>query len=122
MKEMQMISTLPKGYTNKNSTAEIRVSPDGSFLYVSNRGHNSIAIFKINALTGKLTACGHESTRGIIPRNFNIDPTGTYLIAANQKSNNVTVFKINKKSGLLNFTGSNIEVPKPCCVRFVKTQ
>ncbi len=118
MSEIQMISTVPKEFEGNNSTAEIRIAPDGEYLYVSNRGHNSIAIFKIDQSNGKLTALGNESTRGDTPRNFNIEPTGTYLVVANQNSNNITVFKIDKKSGLLKFTGSDIEVPKPRCVRF----
>jgi 6-phosphogluconolactonase len=117
--EIQTLSTLPPGFKGENTTSEILTSPDGRFLYVGNRGHNSVAIFSIDAATGKLTALGHESTRGEIPRNFNIDPTGTYLVAANQKTSNVVVFKIDTDTGLLKFTGSEIEVPNPICVRFL---
>jgi 6-phosphogluconolactonase len=117
---IQTLPTLPAGFEGDNSTAEIRTTPDGRFLYVSNRGHNSIAMYAIDAKkTGKLTPLGFEPTRGEIPRNFNLDPTGTYLIAAHQKSNNATVFKIDKKTGLLSFTGSEIAVPKAICVRFL---
>ena len=119
--EIQTLETLPDGFSGENTTAEIVVSPDGRFLYVSNRGHDSIAIFGIDAKTGLLTAIGHESTRGQIPRNFCIDPTGTYLLAANQKSSNVAVFRIDRETGLLEFTGSEIAVPNPICVRFLAT-
>jgi len=115
-------STLPVGVKVKSSdsTAEVRVHPNGRFLYVSNRGHNSIAIFAIDPSTGKLAALGHESTRGKIPRNFNLDPSGRYLIAANQDSDNVVVFRVDAKTGLLEPTGSEIEVGSPVCVRFLE--
>ena len=116
--ELQTISTLPEP-TRGNSTAETRVHPSGKFVYVSNRGHDSIAMFKVDPATGKLTAIGHESTRGEVPRNFNIDPSGKYLLAANQDSANVVVFKIDQQTGKLTPTGSEIEVPRPVCVRFV---
>lgn len=120
LKPLQTISTLPDGYDgSNNSTAETRVHPSGRFVYVSNRGHNSIAIFTVDPSTGKLTPTGHESTRGEIPRNFNLDPTGTYLLAANQDTNNVVVFRINPKTGGLTPTGSEINVSSPVCVRFV---
>jgi 6-phosphogluconolactonase len=119
---IQTLPTLPKGYTDRNSTAEIRVTPDGRFLYVSNRGHNSIAMYAIDQKTGNLTSLGNEPTRGEVPRNFNLDPTGSYLIAVHQKSNNATLFKVNKKTGKLEFTGGEIEVPKSVCVRFLPIQ
>ena len=116
--EIQTLDTLPEGFAGENTTAEIATSADGRFLYVSNRGHDSIAIFGIDAKTGRLTALGHESVHGQIPRNFRIDPTGTYLLAANQKTGNVAVFRIDRETGQLEFTGSEIEVPSPICVRF----
>jgi 6-phosphogluconolactonase len=119
LSEIQTLPTLPGDFEGGNSTAEIRVTPDGRFVYVSNRGHNSIAMFAVDAQTGKLTALGHEPTRGDIPRNFNLDPTGTYLIAAHQKSDNATVFRIDRETGRLSFTGSEITVPKAVCVRFL---
>jgi len=117
--ELHTVSTLPENFTGDNSTAEVRVHPNGKFVYVSNRGHNSIAIFAVDATTGKLTPRGHESTRGEIPRNFNLDPSGVYLLAANQDSHNVVVFRVDAESGALEPTGSEIEVPSPVCVRFV---
>jgi 6-phosphogluconolactonase len=121
LSEIHTISTLPEGEPDDpgNSTAEIRVHPGGRFLYVSNRGHDTIAIFSIDRATGRLTPIGHESTRGKVPRNFNIDPTGQYLIAANQDSHNVVVFRINEKTGQLAATGSEINVPRPVCIRFL---
>ena len=112
------VSTLPPDFAGKSSGAEIRVSDDGLFLYASNRGHDSIAIFSIDQGTGELTALGHESTRGKTPRHFNIDPSGKFLIVANQNSNNVTVFAIDPSTGQLSHTGNTVEVPKPVCVVF----
>lgn len=117
--ELQTISTLPEGGFAGNSTAEVRVHPSGKFVYVSNRGHNSIAMFAIDAKTGKLTALGQESTRGRVPRNFNIDPSGRYLLAANQDSANVVLFRIDPATGKLAATGEEISVSRPVCVRFV---
>jgi 6-phosphogluconolactonase len=119
LNETQTVSTLPEGYRLPNTTAEVITSADGRFLYVSNRGHDSIAIFSIDAETGLLTLLDRESVRGQIPRNFNIDPTGTFLVVANQKTSNVVVFKIDRKTGLIAFTGSEIKVPSPICVRFL---
>ena len=119
LKLLQTLSTLPQE-TKGNSTAECQVHPTGKFVYVSNRGHNSIAIFKVDEETGKLTAAGHESTGGKTPRNFGIDPTGQFLIAANQDSNNVVVFKIESGSGIPKPTGVEVSVPKPVCVKFLQ--
>jgi 6-phosphogluconolactonase len=116
--QLQVLSTLPEPVKG-NSTAETQVSPDGKFVYVSNRGHNSIAIFEVDQATGKLTAKGHCPTGGKIPRNFGIDPSGAFLIAANQDSNNIVVFKIDPKTGMPSPTGHQAEVPKPVCVRFL---
>jgi len=119
LKEIQTLSTLPAGFTGESTTSEILTTPDGHFLYVGNRGHDSLAIFSIDPVNGKLTALGHEPTRGKTPRNFNMDPTGTCLLAANLESGNVVVFRINRETGMLEFTGSEIEVPEPICIRFL---
>jgi 6-phosphogluconolactonase len=118
--EIQTVSTLPgipvaKGY----STAEVQVHPSGRFLYGSNRGHDTIAIFAIDAATGRLQPSGHQSTGGKTPRNFGIDPTGRFLLAANQDSGTVVVFRIDPQSGQLQPTGQKVEVPKAVCVKFV---
>ena len=115
--EIQTLSTLPEP-TPGNSTAETVVHPTGKFVYVSNRGHNSLAIFECDATTGKLTAMGHQSTEGKTPRNFNIDPSGRYILAANQDSNTVVVLKIDSSTGQLTSTGNSINVGRPVCIRF----
>lgn len=117
--EIQTISTVPGGTNPKgNSTAEVLVHPSGKFLYGSNRGHNSIAMFRIGS-DGKLTHLGNESTQGEIPRNFAIDPTGRFLLAENQNTNSIVTFRIGA-DGKLTPTGDKIEQPIPVCIRFVK--
>lgn len=97
---LQTLSTLPEGYTGNNTCAEIRITPDGRFLYCSNRGHDSLAGFAIEATTGKLTALAQTPTAAI-PRSFNIDPTGRILIAAGQQSNTLVIYRIDSDSGAL---------------------
>jgi len=116
---IQDITTLPKGFDGTSYTAEVQVHPGGKFLYGSNRGHNSIAIFAVDTATGKLTPAGHESTQGDWPRNFGIDPTGTWLIVANRKTDNLVVYRIDPATGALKPTGQTIEVPAPVCVKFL---
>lgn len=115
--EIQTLNTLPDGFAAESTVSEILTTPDGRFLYVANRGHNSLSIFAVDATTGKLTLVGHEPTRGDIPRNFHIDPTGTYLVVVNAKPGNAVVFRIHPENGRLTFTGSEIDVPNPGCVR-----
>lgn len=117
LKSIQTLSTLPPTFKGNNTTAEIQVHPNGKFLYVSNRGQDSIAHFAI-AENGTLTLRTFAPALGKTPRNFRIDPTGTYLLAANQGSNNVVVFKINQNTGELEPTGSKISVSQPVCVLF----
>ena len=118
LKEVQTVPTLPAGFTAANTSADIHISPDGRFLYCSNRGHDSIAAFKIDQRNGELTFVTHESTRGNAPRNFAIDPTGAFLLAANQKSDNIVVFRRDLKTGRLSATGQVAEVPSPVCLKF----
>jgi 6-phosphogluconolactonase len=118
LKEVQTLSTLPKGYTGDTSTAEVQVHPSGKFLYGSNRGHDSIAVFAIEA-NGMLRYVENTPTGGSTPRNFGISPDGKYLLAANQQTNNVVVFRIDPKSGRLTSTGNTLEVPSPVCVKFL---
>jgi 6-phosphogluconolactonase len=122
LQELQTVSTLPKGFAGENTTAEVEVHPTGRFLYGSNRGHDSIAVFAIDARKGTLTPVEYVSTQGKTPRNFAIDPTGSYLLAANQDSNNLVVFRIDTQSGHLTPTGQVAEVPAPVCIEFVPTQ
>jgi len=113
----QTVSTLPAGFQGTSTTAEVQVSPDGRFLYGSNRGHDSIAVFSIDLENGHLRPIGQTSSGGRTPRNFGIDPTGRYLIAANQDTNNLVVFRIDPRSGTLSPTGHEVEVPMPVCVK-----
>jgi 6-phosphogluconolactonase len=117
--EVQTIGTLPEGSTAKNNTtAEVKVHPSGKFLYGSNRGDDSIAMFAVDPESGKLSSLGHVSCGGKTPRNFAIDPTGKWLLAANQNSNNICVFRIDPTSGKLEATGEEIKVSHPVCVKF----
>ncbi|MCX7643631.1 MAG: lactonase family protein, partial [Armatimonadetes bacterium] len=119
LSELQTVSTLPEGFNGSNTTAEVQVHPSGRFLFGSNRGHDSIAIFAVDEKTGKLSPCGHQPTQGKTPRNFGIDPTGVYLFAANQDSGNIVVFRIDSQTGKLESTGRIVEVPTPVCVKFL---
>ena len=116
---IQTITTLPEDFEGVTHTAEVRVHPSGRFLYGSNRGHDSIAVFSIDPETGRLTARGQESTRGKTPRNFEIDPTGTWLLAANQESDSVVVFRIDPETGALEASGQTADVPMPVCIRML---
>lgn len=116
--EIQTLPTLPTDFSGDNTVSEVQITPDGRFLFVGNRGHESLAIYAVDPETGTLTARGHESTRGQHPRHFNIDPTGRFLIAANMHSDTIVVFRIDPQTGQLEFTGSEIPVPAPSCVRF----
>lgn len=120
LKEIQTITTLPHEVKEGYSTAEVQVHPSGKFLYGSNRGHDSIAIFSIDQSTGKLTAVGHQATGGKTPRNFAIDPTGQFLLAENQSSDTIVIFRIDQKTGELKPTGIVVDVPSPVCVKFLE--
>lgn len=121
LSEIQTISTIPDDVTDRKglSTAEVQVHPSGKFLYGSNRGHDTIAAYKIDQATGKLARIENEPTGGKTPRNFGIDPTGQYLLAANQDSNTIVAFKIDQETGELTPTGQEVAVPKPVCVKFL---
>lgn len=117
--KLQTISTLPKEFKGTSYCADIHISSDRKFLYGSNRGHNSIAIFSIDQ-SKKLTSAGFVSVEGNWPRNFTLTPDGNFLLVANQKSGNITVFKINKNTGIPEFTGKEIKLPSPVCLEFLK--
>jgi 6-phosphogluconolactonase len=117
--ETQTHSTLPGDFEGNNSTADIHVHPNGRFLYGSNRGHDSLAIFRIDEQAGTISPIGHAPTGGKTPRNFGIDPSGRFLLAANQGSNSVIVFRIDPDTGMLEPTGHRAEVPMPVCVKFL---
>ena len=112
------VSAVPPGFTGANSGAELRIAPSGRFLYSSNRGHDSIAIFAIAPGTGALTPRGHMSTGGATPRGFDISPDGKLLVAANQNSGNIVLFGIDTETGALLPTGQSIMIERPVCVRF----
>jgi len=118
----QSISTLPDDFKGENDDAEIVVHPSGKFLYASNRGHDSITVFAIDAAKGTLTVVEHASTKGKTPRNFAIDPTGTLLFAENQQSNNIVIFRIDEKNGKLTPTGKVLEVGQPVCIKFLAVE
>jgi len=111
------VSTLPMDYNEWSICADIHISSDGKFLYASNRGHNSIAIFKVEPNTGSLNLVGHQSTQGDFPRNFALSPDEKYLLVANRHSNNIVSFKRDKSTGLLKMV-DQIEVPTPACIVF----
>jgi len=115
---LRTVSTLPADFTGANTGADIHVSADGRFVYCSNRGHDSIGIFRFDPKTG-LTVAGHESTRGRTPRNFGIDPSGRFLLVANQNSDNVVVFRRDEATGRLSLI-TQVEVPSPVCVKFMR--
>ena len=119
LKRIQNVPTLPAAWSGESSTAEIRVHPNGRFLYGSNRGHDSIVIFRIDAEDGSLSYIDHAGSGGAHPRNFCIDPGGKFLVAANQDSNNLVVFKIDPDSGRLTPSGTEATVSRPVCVRFL---
>ncbi len=119
LQQLATISTLPEDLAVDNTTAEIKISPDGKFLYSSNRGHDSIAVFSLDPKTSMPSFLQAVPSGGKKPRNFEIDPGGSYLIAANQNSNNIVVFKIDRQSGHLTPTGEVLPVTSPVCIKFV---
>jgi len=116
---LQTISTLPKDFTGTNSDAEIEVHPSGKFLYASNRGHDSIAVFAIDASQGTLTPIEYASTKGKEPRHFEIAPGGELLFAANEHSGNVVVFRIDQQTGRLTPAEKELQIGAPVCVKFM---
>jgi 6-phosphogluconolactonase len=118
LSEIQTISTLPKDFTGVDNSAEIEVDSKGRFLYASNRGHDSIAVFAI-AKNGRLAQVEIVPTQGKNPRSFKIDPTGTYLFAANQDTGTIVQFRVDPKTGRLTATGKKVDVFKPVCIQFM---
>ncbi|KAE9182601.1 hypothetical protein PF005_g22419 [Phytophthora fragariae] len=111
---IQNIPTLPANFTNTSTAADIHLSKNGHFVYVSNRGHNSIAMYAIDEADGTLTTLGWESTRGTTPRGFTIYED--WLIVGNQNSNDMYVFKVDEHTGLLSYTGNSYQIPAPVCL------
>ena len=120
LRQIATVSTLPEDFKGDNTTAEIKVHPDGKFLYSSNRGHDSIAVFAIDPASGLPRFLEAVPTGGKKPRNFEIAPGGSYLVAANQNSNNIVIFKIDPDTGHLTPTGQVLEVPSPASIKFAK--
>lgn len=116
LKQLGTVSTLPPGFADRNSTAEIAVHPSGRFVYGSNRGHDSIAVFAFDADSATLKPVQIQPCGGKTPRCFTLDPSGRFLLVANQASNNVVAYRIDAESGRLSATGSEITVSMPVCV------
>ena len=116
LQAVQTITTLPTGFEGESWTAEIAVSPDGRFVYGSNRGHDSLAVFSADASSGRLTPVDHVPTGGHWPRHFSIDASGRWLLAANQRSGSVVVFRLDPDSGMPSAVGEPVPVPAPVCV------
>lgn len=119
LNEIHTVPTIPSSFDGVNHCADVHVHPSGRFLYGSNRGHDSIAVFSIDQDTGQLTALGHESTQGETPRNFIIDPSGTYLLAANQDTHDIVTFCIDQENGTLEPTGQRADSPSPVCIKLL---
>ena len=116
--ELETLSTLAADFEGESYCADIHLSKDGKFLYGSNRGENTIVIFKVDQANGKLNLVGRESVQGDWPRNFGLDPSGNFLLVANQRSNNITVYKRNTDDGTLSFL-YELELPSPVCLEFL---
>jgi 6-phosphogluconolactonase len=117
----QTLSTLPANFSGRNDAAEIALYPSGKWLFASNRGHDSIAVFAVDPSTGKLKPAGDYSTGGKEPRHFAIDPTGQFLLAENQNSNSIVVFRINPETGALSQISITEAIPAPVCLTFLRT-
>jgi 6-phosphogluconolactonase len=119
LSEIDTVSTLPATFRGTSFTAEVQFHPSGKFVYGSNRGHDSIAVFAVEPETGKLSLVEIEPTQGKNPRNFAIDPTGAFLLAENGDSGTIVVFRIDANSGALTSTGQTVRVPKPVCIKII---
>lgn len=119
LSEIQTLSTLPVGFTGPNYPADVHVHPSGSFVYGSNRGHDSIALFTINAETGTMSLRNIVPSGGRTPRGFAIDPTGAYLVVAHQDTDTITTFRIDPATGDLTPSGCTVRVPSPTCVKML---
>lgn len=117
--EINSVSTLPEGYEGDNTTADVHVSPDGRFVYGSNRGHNTLAIFSIDESDGSVEFVGDQSTGGKTPRNFAIHPEGKFVYAANQDSDSIIQFEVSHGTGELTPVGREIRCPMPVCLKFM---
>jgi 6-phosphogluconolactonase len=117
--ELQVVPTLPAGFQGESTCADVQVAPSGRFVYASNRGHDSLVIYRIDQRTGKLAYVGHQSTQGRTPRQFEIDPTGRFLLVGNQDTDTIVSFRIDPHAGTLAPSGQVLQVPTPVCVKFL---
>jgi len=117
--ELQVVPTLPEDFRGESTCADVQVAPSGRFVYASNRGHDSLVIYRVDGRSGRLTCVGHEPTQGKTPRSFGIDPTGRFLLVANQDTDNLVTFRIDSRTGRLRPTGAVTPVPTPVCVKFL---
>jgi 6-phosphogluconolactonase len=115
----QTATTLPADFKGVSTCAELEIHPNGEFLYGSNRGHNSLAVFAIDPETGRLTPVEHVASGGMTPRNFAFDPTARWIVLTNQDSSNAVVFRVDATTGRLARTGDSVTVPSPFCERFL---
>jgi 6-phosphogluconolactonase len=115
---LQTVPTLPSGFTGENFPAHVLVAPSGRFVYGSNRGHDSIALFAVDPPTGRLTIVGHVPSGGRWPWHFAIDPTGAFLLVANHRSDGVATFRVDQEQGTLQATSHVLDIPSPICIVF----
>ena len=115
----ETVSTIPSGFFCQNTSADIHISSDGKYVYGSNRGHDSIAIFAVDSLSGKITFKVAIPSGGNTPRNFALTPDGRFIFVANQNSNNIVIFERDSTTGLINLTGVEIQIPLPVCIKFL---
>lgn len=118
LKEVQTMPMLPPEFKGQTTAAEVQVHPSGKFVYASNRGHDTLAVFAVDPKTGKLALVQHQSCGGHTPRHFALDPSGSWLLAANQDSDNIVVFRVASDSGRLTPTGQEVKVGAPVCIVF----
>jgi 6-phosphogluconolactonase len=118
-KDLQYLKAIPEDFTENSQGSAIHVSKDGKFVYAGNRGHNSIAIFKVNEENDELTFVEHASTEGSWPRDFEFDPTGTFIVGSNEESGNLVLFERDEATGKLTVLQSDVKVPYPVCVKFM---
>lgn len=118
LRELQSLSTLPADFQETSYCAEVVAHPSGKFVYGSNRGHDSIAVFTVDRDSGKLTPAGHQLTLGKNPRGFALDPSGKFLLAANMETDTIAVFRVDPETGALTPVGQPVAIPRPVCVRF----
>lgn len=119
LSEIQTVANLPPSFRGENTCADIHAHASGRFVYASNRGHDSIAVYAVEEEGGTLTPVQHQSTLGSSPRNFSIDPTGRFLLAANQRSDSIVVMRISQDDGTLTPASDTVSIPSPVCIRFL---